>query len=355
MLKNSLLICGDTYKINKYIKKLVSEVFENNKPWVAKYNGLEMQDLSKIIEEIRTIPIFSNKKIIILEEIPKGLEDILPIITEIPPTNYFFITCKSIDKRSKIFNFFQKIDGVILQDAPNVEKDKEEIRFWCARYLEDNGASISNKALTLFLDKISGSLHGQTIVVNYLKLQNELDKILIFKDTNFIDEKDIELLVDDFGERNIFLINNFIIKQNSRRALHTFRQLLDIQGKKYKKDALCNTIAFNLLSMYKALFCMHSLLRKGVPDKTLVDFTCKILHSRIQEPEVNPQDEIKLYYYSKPQLFAIKKYLVECSFSKAYQSLIIVNDVLSKMRDSNVAMSSECLMSLLIANLCSTK
>jgi DNA polymerase III delta subunit len=356
-IQQAWLFCGDNYQAEKIIKQKVTNIFkEKEEEWVTKIRANDLEDMRFLVEEIRTIPMFSDKKVIILQEIPNGFSDIMPIVHEIPETNFLFIYCDYIDKRSKVYKDFKNSGRVKLLDVPDVDKNKDEIKKWCKNYLKKYNFSISDMALSLFMDKMGGiSKNNRAFSVNYNKIEHELEKIMLYKmdDDNKITKDEVDLLIEDYGERSIFLINDAINNGDAERAIFVFEQLILSQGKRYKKDSVSNSVLFNLLSMYKAIFCMNSFRSNGISTNNVVDAIEKILHSTVYDPpKFNDDGTIKTSYYSKPQLYAIRKNIDTYSLQQSYSALMLAYKYLDKTRETKCALNPEDLVMILIVNLC---
>ena len=350
------LYVGDVYQAKKDVDSKVSKLFKKDKPWVVSLQAGDVDNISYLAEELRTVPMFSTVKAIILNGLPKKIADIVNIIEEMPPTNHLFLICNTIDKRSKLYKLFEKNNSVVSFDVIDVDKDSDKIKLWCKKFLDSRGFSISDTALEQFIEKMGGlsNTNDRSLSANFHKMEQELNKLILYKNDgdNVIIEDEVSLLIETYGERNIFIINNSIHTGDATKALSVFHKLIAAQGKRYKKNEVCNTVLFNLLFMYKALLYMISLKNKGIRDNQIIDITANHLHSTVNDPpKFNEDGTVRVTYYSKPQLYVLKNNISSYSLGQAFQALMMTYECIEKTRSH--AVIHEDLVDVLLVNLCS--
>lgn len=349
------LVYGDIYKAQEFVEQKKREIFGDEEPWVVRFHAKEMDSLCPLIEDIRSRPLFSVRKLIVLHGISNGIEGVLTYIDNMPSSNSLIILCDNIDKRSKMYKFFNKRNAVIYLEPSNIDDDKKEIEQWCVNYLTNKGYRISSDALSLMLYRIGGNAYGSEYVIDYIRLANELDKLVAYlgEERNEIKEHDVELLVEEGGEYSIFLINKAITSGDCKGALLLFYRLLNSQGKEYKRASLCNSILYNLLSTYRALIYMDVLSRKNMRPSDIVNKACEVLYNNTKITFEGNECKMVGGRYSKPQMWAINNsYLKKSPISVSYKALTLIADALSNIRKGNMALPVGDVIALLLLRLC---
>ena len=261
---------------NNIIKKL-------NINDIIKYEASE-DNTKDIIEDASTISMFSNKKIIIINDCyffktGKSLKDISLLEQYLEKYNkdtyiIFISNSEKIDSRKKIYKLI-KNNGQIKECN---KQDKNYLTDYVQKYIKENKYKIED--IDYFL-KIVGS--------NLNNITNELDKLFMYKiDNKTITKDDIDKITIKNMENEIFDLTDAVIKGDVPLSL----ELLD---NFVKKDYDEIQIMVLLANQFRFLFQVKRLLNKN---KTYNEIA-KIL-------EVNPYRVKftinKLYSYSEQTL-----------------------------------------------------
>ncbi|CAD7359608.1 MULTISPECIES: DNA polymerase III subunit delta [Staphylococcus] len=223
----------------------------------VKYNLYEV-NIHTIIEEALTLPLFSNKKVIVVQ-------NSFVFTGEKPPKDYIAHT-------DALQAFIEKYDGEALlifqvQSVKLDEKKKlvktlkkhasikkieqmseQEMLNWIKTYLNTSYKEIKQDALEHFL-----SLTG----VQYRVIKQELDKLLLFVgERPVINKNDIQMIVNRSLEQNVFLLTEYIQKGQKDKAIQLIKDLIQLKEEPIKLLAL-------ITSNYRLYYQTKILSQKG--------------------------------------------------------------------------------------------
>ena len=183
---NFFLIYGKNEGLQK---KIINECFlKDQKTQVILYEESEFINKSEIItEEMLSQSLFGSEKVIIVSRVSgKILDKIQEITNRNIGNTKVILKSSSLDKKSKIRNFFEKEKKLII--IPVYEDKKRDLFEIVNKFLTENKIKTSREAVNLLIDRASGDREN---------LNTELDKILNYSVTNkLIDIKTIEKLTN---------------------------------------------------------------------------------------------------------------------------------------------------------------
>ena len=222
---NTYLLFGEeNYLINEKIKEIKEKIkIEDDN--IIKYE-LKVDSISAVLIEASTVSMFSNKKLIIcdnssflsstkviseedINELTKYLENQFEDVYII-----FIVREPKVDSRKKITKYISKISKVY--DCNKIES--YQLSNYISNYIRDKGYGISSKSVELIISKVGYELS------NIIK---ELDKLFIYKgnDTK-ITEKDIEDVITNNLEKNIFELTNAIVNKEKGKVNSIYNDLI---------------------------------------------------------------------------------------------------------------------------------
>ncbi len=222
---NTYLLFGEeNYLINEKIKEIKEKIkIEDDN--IINYD-LNVDSISAVLIEASTVSMFSNKKLIIcdnssflsstkviseedINELTKYLENQFEDVYII-----FIVREPKVDSRKKITKYISKISKVY--DCNKIES--YQLSNYISNYIRDKGYGISSKSVELIISKVGYELS------NIIK---ELDKLFIYKgnDTK-ITEKDIEDVITNNLEKNIFELTNAIVNKEKGKVNSIYNDLI---------------------------------------------------------------------------------------------------------------------------------
>ena len=248
-----LLYGTKDFQIEEEIKKLSKGLDEMN---INKYD-LNNDLLSLAIEDAKTMSLFDDKKLVIIDNAnmftgstskdSEIIEEYLNHINE-NTTLVLIVHNDKLDTRKKITKLINKVGKVI---AFNDELDMTSL---VRRLLKDY--NIDYKTINLFLDRVGN---------NPLIIQNEINKIKIYKENDkTITDEDILNLTTKLIEIDIFKLIDYIVKKDKEKALELYYEMLKMNEEPIK-------IIVILANQFRIMYQSKELLKKGYSEKDIAN------------------------------------------------------------------------------------
>lgn len=246
---NYLLYGNESFLIDKEIKNIINKnkIDELN---ISKYD-LEVNTLNEILEDANTISLFSDNKLIIVEN------------------SFIFnrVQNKKIDNIENLENYLKNKNDTIIIFVDNNEKIDSTKKI--VKLIKEKGIikefnplkNINSTVKTMFDDyKITDSNVNLLInrVGNNLELiYQEVEKLKIYKITDKnIFKEDIENITVENINIDIFKFVDDIINKNKKEAIKTYKELLKLNEEPIKIVAL-------LASKFRLMYQASKLAKKG--------------------------------------------------------------------------------------------
>lgn len=230
-IKNIILIHGnESFLIEKHSKDIVDKLVDKSfyDFNVSKFE-FEDLDIEKLYNSLQTLPLMSDNKVVIIENMPldKGaiskyktvFEELANIINNVPPSTYLIINSST----EKLFNgkFLKKFKEV--GDINVVNKlNRPELMKYISNYLGIKQSD--NVKLINYIVDNSGYLIAE-LKMTLLDLNNELDKIKNL-DLNASNKDIVETLTKISGY-NIFNLTDSILEKSLKKSLLIYNNLMD--------------------------------------------------------------------------------------------------------------------------------
>lgn len=260
MSDNIITVYGE---VPELIEKKSTEIIENylDAPKddfnFVKYN-LYDSDLSSIIEETLTMPFFSDKKAVLVqnayvftgEKPPKDLNHNIELLLEFiekydgESMIVFEVYQPKLDERKKLVKTLKK-----KAQLKKIEQmSEEEIKKWIKNELHSNYKDIKQDALNLFIE-----LTG----INFNIVKQEIGKLVLFLgERATINKQDVDQIVNRSLEQNVFLLTEYIQKNNKVKAIQLVKDLIAMKEEPIKLLAL-------ITSNYRLFYQSKILSQKG--------------------------------------------------------------------------------------------
>ena len=252
---NYLLYGTEKFLIDKEIKNIINnnQIEEIN---ISKYD-LEINSLNEILDYANTVSIFSNNKLIIVENayIFSRVQNKKIDNTEILE-NYLKNSCDTI---IIFINNNEKIDSV--KKIAKLIKEKGIIKEFnplkninsTVKNMFDN-YKISDNSINLLIDRVGNNLE---------LIYQEIEKLKIYKiDDKIITSKDIEDVTIENINIDIFRFVDDIINKNKKNAIKIYKELLKLNEEPIKIIAL-------LSSKFRLMFQASKLAKKGYTEDSI--------------------------------------------------------------------------------------
>lgn len=219
-MNNNYLIYGvDKYLIDKEIDKIIKKnKIDNNS--IIRYS-LNEDSIDNILEDANTFNLFSDTKLIIVNDanIFTSSNDILTdkIINYLNNYNdksylVFTLLSDKIDNRKKITKVMSDKGNVIDLNKKDVDTN------YIISYLKENGYQINMSDARMILNKVGNNLFS---------INNELDKLMLFKlENKVIDKNSIDLLINENIDSSLFALVDSITNKDKDKMLKLYHECL---------------------------------------------------------------------------------------------------------------------------------
>ena len=182
--KNLFLFYGENLGLKNELKDKIK--FQNKKAEIINLSQDDIiNNIDNFFNEVLNISLFDEKKIYFINQVNDKILDAIKIIEPKIDSQKFYLMSESLDKRSKIRNYFEKSNncGVVACYIDNEISFKKII---IERLKNYKGVTTEN--INLISDKCN---------LDRDKLNNELDKIYTFFLEKNIDRNKLEILLDN--------------------------------------------------------------------------------------------------------------------------------------------------------------
>lgn len=244
--------------IDKYLNKEPKDDFN-----FVKFNLYEA-NFHQIIEEAMTLPLFSDKKVVLVqnayiftgEKVAKEQQQNIDIIIEFlekyadDTLIIFQVNATKLDERKKVVKVLKK--QATLKKVEQLSE--QEMKQWIHAYLNDNYKDIKQDALDQFL-----TLTG----IHYQIIMQELNKLLLYiGDRPTINLEDVKAIVNRSLEQNVFLLTEYIQKSQKAQAIVLMKDLIQLKEEPIKLLAL-------ITSHYRLFYQSLILSQKGYSEQQI--------------------------------------------------------------------------------------
>lgn len=216
-------------EILSYVKSRLDRVFLDLNLTVVDDKNV---DMDKLVETLESTPFIDNKRLVIIKNseffktgsknFSKEDEKKLVSYIENPAASTILIFVPGeIDKRSSIYKAVKKNHTVY----EAVKLDHNQMVKWCNEIIKKNGFSISLSELDYFIDK-TGYFYKDSLK-NLQDIENELKKLsFVYQSKGKIENSDIDSVVIQNFESNIFKLIDYIFKGNPKDSLILYNGLI---------------------------------------------------------------------------------------------------------------------------------
>ena len=266
-MNNNYLIEGSDYIS---INNKISEIIKKNNFSDASISKYDLSEdlLEEVIEDLNTYGLFSDKKIVIINNFDKmdpdinRVEELLKYVENSSSLNLLFVVSDKYDDRKKIIKDLKK-----KMEFMKVSSDPVEFTKNCLK-----GYKVEDGVITLLVNNTLGDIS---------RLYNECNKLKIYKiNDKYISKEDVlELAVKKLGDSTdiTFQFSRSLAEKDKKKALSLYQELLD-----YQIEAL--SIIGLLASQFRIMFQVKVLEEKNMRNdeiaKTLNEKSYRITKTR---------------------------------------------------------------------------
>lgn len=210
------LILGNSEIVKEHINKIIKEN-DINRESISSYD-LETDNIMNALEDINTLSIFSDKKLVIVYNIELLIKkddknndlyvsELIKYLNN-QSDNILIISGKSLPNRKKLITSFDSF-------STKIEATNFDINSYINELL--NGYKMSNNDIELLKTYCSNDL---------LRIKNEIEKLKLYRfDEKQITRNDIESLVKKDLDKTIFDLINSVEKGTKNRSFDIYKEL----------------------------------------------------------------------------------------------------------------------------------
>ena len=245
-----LLYGTNDFAIQKEIEKITKDFDKMN---ISKYDLTE-DDIKDVISDAETFSMFADSKVVIAENASiftssgsGDLETLENYLADINPNTILIFTVneEKVDERKKITKKIKK-------DYKLISFNQNETPNSLVRNLL-NDYNITSSNINLLIDRVG---------TNPLILENEVNKIKLYKDDKTVTKEDIINLTTKRPEIDIFKLIDDIVMKNKDEALEIYNEMLKVNEEPLK-------IVILLASQFRLMYQAKELAKKGYSEKNI--------------------------------------------------------------------------------------
>ena len=211
---NVILIYGE----NEGLKKEISTKIKNQ--FSGKEINYEENDVLKNLDEFRNLiknhSLFDDKKVITIRRCTEKIYQIIFEIVDYNMEDLIIIDCGTLDKRSKLRNFFEKSKKAVI--IPTYKDDYQSLINISRDFFSQNKISISQETLSLLVSRCNGDRGYLKLelekISNYMTEKKNISLEEIYKLTNLYENYSATELVDSSLLKNVKKTCNILNESN---------------------------------------------------------------------------------------------------------------------------------------------
>ena len=246
------------YGSEKYMVSQMKEQLKNalvSKEDTMNYSYFEGKktDSLEVAELAKTLPFFSDHRLIILDQTGLGKktdDKFLEQLKECADTTVMIFIEDDVDKRSKIYKYLSKEGHVVSFEAAS---DKDLAK-WIQSLLKREQKQMSSPVLRSFLYRCGSDM---------FTLKNELEKLVSYTDDRTeITQKDLDALTSSQTTNQIFVMLEAIARKQRDKVLTLYYDLIELKESPFGILAL-------LVRQCKQLLQVKDLESRGQNNSTI--------------------------------------------------------------------------------------
>ena len=237
-----LLYGTETYLKKLYKDKLKAAILGDSDDMNYSYFEGKGVDTSKIIEISDTLPFFSEKRLILIENsgLFKSQNNLADYIKSIPDTTHIIFVETEIDKRNRLFKAVKDVGTISEMNG----MDEANLKLWIASLLNKDNKKITGESILYLLSKTGTDMEN---------IQNEIEKLICYAyEREVITMEDIDAVCTTQISGKIFQMIDAIGSRKQNQALELYYDLLSLKEKPMSILFLI-TRQFNILMQVKNL------------------------------------------------------------------------------------------------------
>ncbi len=257
-----LLYGSESYLKRLYKDKLRTAILSDGNDMNYSYFEGKGVDTLKVKEAAETLPFFSEKRIIVIENsgLFKSQSDLADYIREMPETTHIVFVESEVDKRNRLYKAVKDLGTISEMNS----MDEANLKLWVATLLKQEQKRITEESILYLLGKTGTDMDN---------IGNEVEKLVCYTgDREIITSQDIEEVCTSQISGKIFIMVEAIGNRRQKQALDLYYDLLALKEKPMSIMFLISR-QFNILLQVKNLISL-GFNNNAISDKTgLMPFT----------------------------------------------------------------------------------
>ena len=251
--KKVYLLYGEESFLKQSYKKKLKEAVAGDDTMNYNYFEGKGLDVNELISLSDTMPFFSDKRLIIIEDSgffktsSEALADYLPMI---PDTTCIVFVEDAVDKRNRLFKKVKELGHA----AEMKRQDSAQLARWAGTILAQNGRKITGSTMNLFLERIGDDMEN---------IRMELEKLISYTmGSDVVTTEDVEAVTTVQVTNKIFDMVNAIVTRKTRLAMDLYEDLLTLKEPPMR-------ILFLIARQFNQLLLVKEMTAKGTDRGTI--------------------------------------------------------------------------------------
>ena len=218
--KKVYLLYGEESFLKQSYKKKLKEAVAGDDTMNYNYFEGKGLDVNELISLSDTMPFFSDKRLIIIEDSgffktsSEALADYLPMI---PDTTCIVFVEDAVDKRNRLFKKVKELGHA----AEMKRQDSAQLARCAGTILAQNGRKITGSTMNLFLERTGDDMEN---------IRMELEKLISYTmGSDVVTTEDVEAVTTVQVTNKIFDMVNAIVTRKTRLAMDLYEDLLTLK------------------------------------------------------------------------------------------------------------------------------
>ncbi|MEG0770297.1 MAG: DNA polymerase III subunit delta [Clostridia bacterium] len=281
IVRNIYLLYGyEDYLENYYLKRIINKADIKNEDFNVIFQDGKDLTPQNISDTLEVCPLFSEKKIYIITNLPSTNQDALLYLkenlSEVPEHTILIISLEeeTLVNYKDVFKELAKVNGLVVE----FEKSKEPaLCDWVLRQLKSRDHYADNKTIRYMLSICDNKMSS---------LINEIDKLSNYCINPEITYREIDTVITKTLDAKVFLLTNAILNGEYDKSFTILNSLL-----KQNFDEI--NIASSIYNAFIKLYLVKASIKSRVPKSTVMkDLTMKEYPYKLNAVLANKTDEI---------------------------------------------------------------
>ncbi len=165
----TVLTGENDYAIRIKLSSIIAEFRSSNGDSIERFSGFETLDFGDVVNAIRSISLFDNKKLVIISDFSKSkniLDNIEGINSQIADSTKLILVDSKLDKRTSAYKFLKINANLIVFN----NLDLVSLQNWVLAKFKEQGSTISPASAAYLIERV-----GQ----NQQQLDKEVEKLCL--------------------------------------------------------------------------------------------------------------------------------------------------------------------------------